>query len=62
MVVLENKLQKLQILLNEILCIMSLPVFPQFLWNFEINFSGSHKKLSAVLLGITNYIYSPWKG
>ena len=48
--VLGNKLQKLQILLNEILCIMILPVFSQFLWNFEINFSGSHKRLSSVLI------------
>ena len=33
-------------------------VFSQFLWNFEFIFLGSRKKLSLVLLQITNYIYS----
>ena len=28
---------------------------------FDIIFSGSHKKLSLVLLQMTNYIFSPWK-
>ena len=57
----ENKLEKLQISLNEILCMMILPVFPQFLWNLKFIFSGFHEKLPLVLLKITNYIYSPWK-
>ena len=36
-------------------------VFSQFLGKFEIYqfFSDSHKKLSLVLLQITNYIYRP---
>ena len=35
-----------------------LPVFTQFLWNLKFNSMGSHKKLSLVLLQITNYVYS----
>ena len=46
---------------NEILRMTILPVFSQFLWNLIYIFSGSHKKLSLVLLQITNYMYSPWK-
>ena len=46
---------------NEILRMTILPVFSQFLWNLKYIFSGSHKKLSLVLLQITNYVYSPWK-
>ena len=33
----ENKLQMLQISLNEILCMMILPVFSQFPWNLKSN-------------------------
>ena len=46
----ENKLQKLQMSLIEILCMTILPVISQFLWNVKFIFSGSHKKLSLVLL------------
>ena len=46
-------------LLHEIFRI--LPLFSQFLRNLTFIFSGSHAKLSLVLLPITNYIYSPWK-
>ena len=57
----ENKLQKLQISQNEILHMTIFPVFSQILWKLKFIFLGSHKKLSLVLLQITNYIYSPWK-
>ena len=57
----ENKLQKLQISQNEILRMMILPVFSQFLWNLKFIFSGFHKELSLALLQMTNYVYSPWK-
>ena len=50
-----------QISQNEILCMTNLPVFSQFLWSLKFIFSGSGKKLSLVLLQITNYIYSSWK-
>ena len=46
----ENKLQKLQMSLIEILYMTILPVISQFLWNVKFIFSGSHKKLSLVLL------------
>ena len=36
-------------------------VFYQFLWYLKFIFSGSHEKLSLVLLQKTNYTYSPWK-
>ena len=57
---LESKLQKLRISRNEILRMTILPVFSQFLWNLKFIFRGSHRKLSLMLLQITNYIYSPW--
>ena len=57
----ENKHQKLQISQNEILHMMILPVFSQFLWNLKFIFSGFHKELSLALLQMTNYVYSPWK-
>ena len=56
----ENKLEKLQISLKEILCMTVLPVLSQFLWNSKFIFLGFHEKLPLVLLQITNYIYSPW--
>ena len=47
----ENKLiQKLQISQNEILRMMILPVFSQFLWNLKFIFSGFHKEFSLALL------------
>ena len=55
----ENKLQMLQISLNEILCMMILPVFSQFPGNLKSICSCPHKKLSLVLLQITYCIYSP---
>ena len=45
----ENKFQK-RFSQNEILCMMILPVFLQFLWNLKFIFSGFHKKLTLVLL------------
>ena len=58
-----TKLQKLQISQNEILCLIV--IFTCVFSNpakFEFIFLGSHKKLSLVLLQITNnYIYNPWK-
>ena len=58
----ENKLEKLQISLKEVLCMTVLPVLSQFLWNLKFMFLGFHEKLPLVLLQITNYIYSPWNG
>ena len=46
----ENKLQKLPIKQNEILHMTILPVSIPV--EYEINFPGSHKKLSLVLLQI----------
>ena len=58
----EKQTSKAWIFLDEILRMMILPVFSQFLWNLKYIFWGSLKKLCLVLLQIkSNYIYSPWK-
>ena len=54
----ENKRQKL-FSQNEILCMMILPVFFQFLWNLTFILSGFHKKLSLVLLLIPTGVITP---
>ena len=41
----DNKLQKLQVSQNEILRMMIFPVYPQFLWNLNFIFLGSHQAI-----------------
>ena len=51
----ENKLQKLQISLNDFLRMTILPVFCQFLWNLKFISSGSHKNL---IFGVISYNFT----